>query len=90
MHASCESVMKNFKIRQSSCAEEIQGAARKEDEIKHKNFCVEEFNTNQLQTEKNEHEKEDLLVLIEDLELQVKTLTSETDTLKAEIAEMLA
>jgi len=36
----------------------------KEDEIKHKDFCVEEFNTNQLQTEKKEHEKEDLLALI--------------------------
>ena len=60
----------------------------KEDEIKHKDFCVEEFNTNQLQTEKKEHEKEDLLALIEDLELQIKTLTSEIDTLKAEIAEM--
>jgi len=60
----------------------------KEDEIKHKDFCVEEFNTNQLQTEKKEHEKEDLLALIEDLELQIKTLTSEIDTLKAEITEM--
>jgi len=60
----------------------------KEDEIKHKDFCVEEFNTNQLQTEKKEHEKEDLLALIEDLELQIKTLTSEIETLKSEITEM--
>merc|ERR1719515_583982 len=29
----------------------------KEDEIKHKDFCVEEFNTNELQTEKKEREK---------------------------------
>merc|ERR1711956_209216 len=29
----------------------------KEDEIKHKDFCVDEFNTNQLQTEKKEREK---------------------------------
>merc|ERR1719252_28045 len=29
----------------------------KEDEIKHKDFCVEEFNSNQLQTEKKEREK---------------------------------
>jgi len=60
----------------------------KEDEIKHKDFCVEEFNTNQLQTEKKEHEKEDLLALIEDLDMQIKTLTSEIETLTAEIAEM--
>ena len=60
----------------------------KADEIKHKDFCVDEFNTNQLQTEKKDREKEDLLALIEDLELTIKTLTSEIDTLKSEIAEM--
>jgi len=60
----------------------------KADEIKHKDFCVEEFNTNQLQTEKKDREKEDLLALIEDLELTIKTLTSEIDTLKSEVAEM--
>merc|ERR1719229_2167345 len=60
----------------------------KADEIKHKDFCVEEFNTNQLQTEKKTREKEDLLALIEDLELTIKTLTSEIDALKAEVAEM--
>merc|ERR1719305_1222474 len=54
----------------------------------HKDFCVDEFNTNQLQTEKKDREKEDLLALIEDLELTIKTLTSEIDTLKSEIAEM--
>merc|ERR1719388_95345 len=60
----------------------------KEDEIKHKDFCVEEFNTNQLQTEKKDREKEDLIALIEDLELTIKTLTSEIETLKSEVAEM--
>merc|ERR1712050_416867 len=60
----------------------------KEDEIKHKDFCVEEFNTNQLQTEKKEREKQDLIAKIEDLELTIKTLTEEIDALKAQIAEM--
>ena len=60
----------------------------KADEIKHKDFCVEEFNTNQLQTEKKDREKQDLLALIEDLELTMKTLASEIDTLKSEVAEM--
>merc|ERR1719231_756977 len=60
----------------------------KADEIKHKDFCVDEFNTNQLQTEKKDREKEDLLALIEDLELTIKTLTSEIDALKSEVAEM--
>merc|ERR1711870_116062 len=60
----------------------------KEDEIKHKDFCVDEFNTNQLQTEKKEREKQDLIAKIEDLELTIKTLAEELETLKAEIAEM--
>merc|ERR1719221_620924 len=60
----------------------------KEDEIKHKEFCVEEFNTNELQTEKKEREKADLTAKIEDLELTIKQLTEAIDALKAEIAEM--
>merc|ERR1719401_851869 len=60
----------------------------KEDEIKHKDFCVEEFNTNELQTEKKEREKADLIAKIEDLTLTIKQLTEAIDALKAEIAEM--
>merc|ERR1712048_283764 len=60
----------------------------KADEIKHKDFCVDEFNTNQLQTEKKDREKQDLIAKIEDLELTIKTLTSEIDTLKSEVSEM--
>merc|ERR1711912_142690 len=60
----------------------------KEDEIKHKDFCVEEFNTNELQTEKKERTKQDLTAKIEDLELTIKQLTEAIDTLKSEVAEM--
>merc|ERR1712139_753091 len=60
----------------------------KEDEIKHKDFCVEEFNTNELQTEKKDREKQDLTAKIEDLELTIKQLTEAIDKLKAEISEM--
>jgi len=60
----------------------------KDDEIKHKDFCVDEFNTNQLQTEKKDREKQDLSAQIEDLELSIKELTESIETLKAEIAEM--
>merc|ERR1712061_289974 len=60
----------------------------KEDEIKHKDFCVDELNTNQLQTEKKEREKQDLLAKIEDLEMTIKELTEAIETLKAEIADM--
>merc|ERR1719492_158633 len=60
----------------------------KEDEIKHKDFCVDELNTNQLQTEKKEREKEDLLAKIEELETSIKELTEAIEALKTEIADM--
>merc|ERR1719276_421518 len=60
----------------------------KADEIKHKDFCVEEFNSNQLATEKKTREKEELLARIEDLEMNIKQLTADLDSLKAQIAEM--
>merc|ERR1712060_354691 len=47
----------------------------KEDEIKHKDFCVDEFNTNAVQTERKEREKADLLAKIAELEAQIDALT---------------
>merc|ERR1719253_2174435 len=63
-------------------------AKQQVDEVKHKDFCVDEFNTNQLQTEKTERKKQDLQAKIEDLKMTISTLTKEIDTLKSEIAEM--
>merc|ERR1719197_132449 len=60
----------------------------KEDEIKHKDFCVDEFNKNLLETEQKDREKADLEAKIEDLNLTIKTLTEEIEQLKAEIQEM--
>merc|ERR1719207_225142 len=60
----------------------------KEDEIKHKDFCVDGFNTNLRDTEKKEREKKDLITLIDDLTMQIDELTKAIETLKAEIAEM--
>jgi hypothetical protein len=60
----------------------------KADEIKHKDFCIEELNTNQLQTEKENRKKADLEAKIEDLTLAVNELAKAIDTLKAEIEEM--
>merc|ERR1719475_10913 len=60
----------------------------KEDEIKHKDFCVEEFNTNELQTEKKTRAKQDLTAKIEDLDNTISSLTKAIDALKAEVAEM--
>jgi hypothetical protein len=60
----------------------------KEDEIKHKDFCVDELNQNQLQTEKEERDKSDTELKIEELEAHIKKLTEEIEALKAEISEM--
>merc|ERR1719454_2542450 len=60
----------------------------KADEIKHKDFCVDEFNTNELQTEKKEREKQELTAKIEDLENTIKSLTDAINQLKSEVAEM--
>merc|ERR1712223_134939 len=60
----------------------------KEDEIKHKDFCVDEFNANQLETETKEREKKDLIAHIEDLEATINSLAKAIATLKSEIAEM--
>jgi chromosome segregation ATPase len=60
----------------------------KADEIKHKDFCVDELNTNQLQTEKKEREKTDLEAKIAALENEIKELTEAIDTLKQEIVDL--
>merc|ERR1712129_374629 len=60
----------------------------KEDEIKHKDFCVDEFNSNQLQTEKKDREKQDLIAKIATLEATIEALADAIAKLKSEIAEM--
>merc|ERR1719313_796710 len=57
------------------------------DEVKHKDFCVEELNTNQLQTETKQREKVEREANIEDLKSDIATVTKELKELKAEIAE---
>merc|ERR1719456_1434500 len=59
----------------------------KEDEIKHKDFCTDEFNTNELQTEKKTREKEDLEGKMADLDGTIKALSEAIDQLNADIAE---
>merc|ERR1719248_536863 len=57
------------------------------DEIKQKDFCVDEFNTNQLQTEKKIREKTDLEALIDDLKNTIAKLTKEIAELEAAISD---
>jgi len=60
----------------------------KQDEIKHKDFCTDEFNSNELQTEKKTRAKQDLTAKIEDLESTIKQLSDAIAQLKSEVAEM--
>merc|ERR1719473_1753710 len=60
----------------------------KEDEIKHKDWCVNEMNTNERTTEMKNRDKDDLVAKIEDLTSTIDGLTTEIETLKSEIAEM--
>merc|ERR1719409_2278661 len=60
----------------------------KEDEIKHKDFCVEEINNNERDTEMKERDRDDLVAKIEDLAMTIDTLAKEIETLKAEVAEL--
>jgi len=65
-----------------------QLVAENADEIKHKDFCVDEFNTNAQQTQTKEGEKKDLAAKIADLTAKIEELTNAINTLKSEVAEM--
>jgi len=60
----------------------------KEDEIKQKDFCIEELNTNERETELKNRDKEETQAKIDTLTNEIETLTKEIDTLKAEIATL--
>jgi len=58
------------------------------DEVKLKDFCREELNNNQRNTEDKEREKTSLEQTIDDLKMTIEDLTASIDTLKAEVKEM--
>jgi len=60
----------------------------KEDEIKHKDFCIDELNENERNTETKTRDKEDMQARIEDLTMTIDELTKAMEVLKAEVAEM--
>merc|ERR1719156_129690 len=60
----------------------------KEDEIKHKDFCVEELNNNERDIENKERDKADKKAKIDDLEVTIDELSKAMEVLKMEIAEM--
>jgi len=76
------------KVKQAIDDMVAQLLKEKDEEIKQKDFCTDELNTNVLQTEKKEREKTDLTNKIEDLEMQIKELTEQIEQLKADIREL--
>mmetsp|Transcript_78749 Transcript_78749/g.172672 ORF Transcript_78749/g.172672 Transcript_78749/m.172672 type:complete len:687 (-) Transcript_78749:242-2302(-) len=64
-----------------------QLAKEQADEVKHKDFCVDEFNTNKLQTEEKTRQKIDTKTSIKDLKSTIGALTAAIETLKADVAE---
>jgi len=59
----------------------------KSDEIKQKDYCVDEFSKNEQQSEKKVREKQDIKGKMEDLRLTIKQLKQAVDKMKSEIAE---
>lgn len=62
----------------------------KQDEIKQKDFCIDEFAENKREEEKKQYAKDNLVSKIADLELTIKTVSGEISVLKEQIAEMQA
>merc|ERR1719321_1157072 len=60
----------------------------KKDEIKHKDFCIEEINNNERDTEMKERDRADIETKIEDLTMKIEALAKEIEILKAEVAEL--
>merc|ERR1719327_190229 len=59
-----------------------------QDDIKHKDYCIDEFNANEVDTANKNREKEQKEAKINELHTTIDTLDSEIETLKAEIEEL--
>jgi outer membrane murein-binding lipoprotein Lpp len=56
--------------------------------VKHQDFCVSEFDENELETERQNHKLETLEAKIAELESEIKGLTTDIATLKADVADL--
>jgi len=63
-------------------------AKEQEDEVKHKDFCVDEINTNEKDTQSKEQEKNTLEEKIDDLAAFIKKMATKIAELKATIADL--
>jgi len=60
----------------------------KEEEVKHRDYCVEELNTNEKMTAKEVHTKGNLQTKIEGLEMNINGLNTTINTMLEEIGEL--
>jgi len=60
----------------------------KKDEIKHRDFCINEFNKNEREQNAKADERDDLQTKADTLKGEIKTLTNEINTLNSEVKEM--
>jgi len=60
----------------------------KDDEIKHRDWCVEELHQNERTTEEKQRDKDDTVAKIDDFENTITTLTGEIDNLHKEVANL--
>merc|ERR1719217_1761384 len=63
-------------------------SAEKEEEIKHKDFCTDEIQNNERDTDTKNNLKNDHLAIIDDLTSTIAQLTKEIAALKASIADL--
>merc|ERR1719321_2253250 len=60
----------------------------KADEIKHKDWCIEELNNNERDTDNKERDKADLTAKIDDLGMSIDTLAKDIENLKADVTDL--
>jgi hypothetical protein len=60
----------------------------KADEIKHKDWCIEELNNNERDSDNKVRDKGDLTAKVEDLGMSIDTLTKDIDNLKADVTDL--
>jgi len=77
-------------VKVKKAIDEMTAALTQEqaDEVKHRDFCVDELNSNELQTAKKNREIKELTTLIEESANKIKTLVAEIDAAHAAIKEV--
>merc|ERR1719494_417859 len=66
----------------------VQLTKEKENEAKHRDWCIEELNSNEKDTQRVERDKEQAEVKMGDLTSSISSLTQESESLGAEVTEL--